>query len=355
MEKIYINARFLTQKVTGVQRFAIEVSRKLKSSELGPNLCFIAPHNILHTELAQELEVTVVGTRRGHLWEQLDLVSYLKLQGNPLLLNLANAAPLRYSNLIVTIHDLAVYYNPRWFSFPYLAYYRFMTPLLVRKAKLIFTVSNFVKEELIKRFDINPASIQVIYNAVSENFLLPLKGQSLKQNVILTVSSVEPRKNIRNLILAFNKADIQDHYLYIIGGKSRAFADTDLNKLVENNDRIKLLGRVPDEELLSLYSRAKLFAYLSFYEGFGIPNIEAMAMGTPVITSDIPVFHEVCGEGAFYVDPTNVELISEGLLALINDSKRLNDLLLKGAKQNSKYNWRVSADNIIRGIMKIQE
>lgn len=344
----------MSQKITGVQRFATEISKHLKQSPQDKFICFLAPPNIIHPELAKELQVKVIGSNTGHLWEQLDLVRFLRAEKNPILLNLANSAPLFYTNNVVTIHDLSVYFKPKWFSFPYRTYYKFLTPVIVKSAKLVFTVSYAIKEELIKKFNLSPGRIEVIYNAVSKELSKNNIVEDRKRgNYILTVSSLDPRKNIKNLILAFSRSAVKDHNLYIIGGKSAAFAKTELQEIVQKNKQIKLLGRVSDEELLQLYSNAKLFAYVSFYEGFGLPNIEAMAMGTPVLTSDTPAIKEICEEAAYYVKPNDVEDISSGIFKLLNSPELLKELSSKGIKKSKEFSWTNSANKLLNAISTI--
>lgn len=326
-------------------------------SPLSPYLHFVAPPNILHKELAKELKVEVIGKNTGHLWEQIDLVTYLRSVGKPVLLNLANSAPIRHPNNVITIHDLSVFFNPKWFSFLYGSYYKLLTPRIVKTATLVLTVSHAIKKELSEKFSIEPDKVEVIYNAVADKFKAiqsqKQKTQEYKGNYILTVSSLDPRKNIKNLIAAFSRSAIENFSFYIIGGESSAFAKTDLQEIIQKDKRIKLLGRVSDEELLELYSNATLFAYTSFYEGFGIPNIEAMAMGTPVLTSDIPAIREVCGDAAWYVNPNDVEDISSGISKLLSSPHLLEELSTKGIKKSKDYSWSSSATQLHNAIIKL--
>ncbi|MCX2741549.1 glycosyltransferase family 4 protein [Pontibacter anaerobius] len=354
MNKIFINARFLTQEVTGVQRFAIEISKQLKQIAPAGQICFVSPPNILHKGLSSELEAIVVGKHTGHLWEQLDLMQFLRSQGNPVLINLANSAPILYGNNVVTIHDLAVFHNPKWFSLPYRTYYRFLTPRIIESSRLVFTVSKAVKGEILSKFDLPKRKVQVIYNAVSGSFKRSdFQRPATKAKYVLTVSSLDPRKNLRNLILGFTQAEVTDHDLYIIGGKSAAYASTDLERIIQNDNRIKLLGRVSDEDLPGLYSNAKLFAYLSFYEGFGLPNIEAMAMGTPVLTSDIAAAKEVCGGAAFYTNPNNINDIATTISNLLKAPALLEEYSNKGLSKCREYSWTNSATKLYDAITKL--
>lgn len=354
MNKLIINARFLTQNITGVQRFALEISKQLKQIVPASQICFVSPPNILHKKLASELGVTVIGKHTGHLWEQLDLVQFLRSQGKPVLVNLANSAPLFYNNSVVTIHDLAVFHNPKWFSLLYRSYYRVLTPRIVKASKLVFTVSYAVKEELIDKFMLAPEKVEVIYNAVADSFkTISTKRPEAESKYILTVSSLDPRKNLRNLILGFINSGVTDHSLYIIGGQSTAFAKTDLQDIIQQDRRIKLLGRVSDEELPDIYAHAKLFAYLSLYEGFGLPNIEAMAMGTPVLTSDIAATKEVCGEAACYVDPSDITKIALSISELLSAPEQLSDLAERGLVKYKEYSWKTSATKLYHAITKL--
>jgi len=153
---IVVNSRFLTQKITGVQRHAIELSLQLK--QLRPDIKFVAPKNIIHTDIASLLKVETVGTRTGHLWEQISLPRYLKKHNKEktLLLCLANTAPLYYKNKIVTIHDVSFLANPQWFDKKFYYFYRFLIPRIARNAQTVITVSEFSKKEIIGKMKISP-------------------------------------------------------------------------------------------------------------------------------------------------------------------------------------------------------
>ena len=128
----YVNARFLTQNITGVQRYAIEISKQLKI-QLGNEVRFVSPKNIIHNKIAEELEVCVVGKNRGHIWEQFDLPIYLTKNKSPLLLNLANTAPICYGNNIVTLHDIAFERFSENFNWKFGIFYRLLIPRIAKK------------------------------------------------------------------------------------------------------------------------------------------------------------------------------------------------------------------------------
>jgi glycosyltransferase involved in cell wall biosynthesis len=171
---LVVNSRFLTQNLTGVQRFAIEISFRLKEL-LKDEIVFVAPNNIIQKDVAEHLGVKVIGVHLGHIWEQWDLPKWLRKNGNPLLLNLCNMAPVMYKNKISTVHDIAFVRYPQTFSKQFLAVYRFMIPWIISSSKKVLTVSEFSKQEIIEKYGIEQNKILVVYNAVNKKFMPIIK------------------------------------------------------------------------------------------------------------------------------------------------------------------------------------
>lgn len=291
MQEIWINARFLTHQISGVERFAIEICRELIA--INPNIKFIAPSNIVQQDIAKEFNVITCGKRKGPLWEQLDLPKFLKKLDSPLLLNLCNSAPIFYNNNIVTIHDLAFLENPKWFSFYFRTWYKNMIPQIVKKAKHVFTISKFSKKELQEKLNVPASKMTIIYNGLSSE-LIDYKNQNeapqTRTKTILSVGSINPRKNITALINAFNLLDLKDYELLIAGASHANFGK---EKFELKNNKVKFLGYVTDEELWELYQKVGLFVFPSLYEGFGIPILEALYFDCPTIVGDLDVYKEV--------------------------------------------------------------
>jgi len=345
---MYINARFLSQNITGVQRYAVEISQQLKT--LYKNISFLAPNEILHKELSMELGVYALGKRSGHLWEQMELSRYLKKVGNPLLLNLANTAPAYYRDQIVTIHDLAFMRNPGWFSKAFYYYYRFLIPQIAKNALRIVTVSNFSKKEIVELLKIPEEKVVVIYNAVSERFLAA-SGKTVdykEGEYILAVSSLNPRKNFRNLLSAFGRLKFSGIKLVIAGERKNIFADRELKNLVGENKNVIFYGYASDEDLIGLYKNARLLIYPSLYEGFGLSPLEAMACGCPIIVSNTTSLPEVCGDAAYYVDPHSEESIADGMYMVLTDETLRQDLIRKGFERVKLFSWEKSAKEYIK-------
>jgi len=197
---IVVNARFLTQRVTGVQRFAIEISKILH--KLNRQIVFVTPPGILDQDLAKELGAIVIGKNNGTIWEQVDLRNYLTLNQKPLLINFCNTGLLFYNRQIVTIHDMSYKVNPKWFSKKFYLWYNFLIPHIAKRSLKILTVSNSSKNDIIKYLKIRPEKISVIYNSyylnTNNNF-----EKIVGDKYLLTVSSFDPRKNLNNLVKAF--------------------------------------------------------------------------------------------------------------------------------------------------------
>lgn len=342
--KIIINARFLTQEITGVQRFAIEISKELKKSNIP--IEFVAPKHIIHKGLAKELKVKEIGFNlvNGHLWEQTLLPLYV-LKNKGVLLSLCNTAPLILKNQIVTIHDLAFKVNPKWFSKKFTLVYNFLIPLIAKRSKHIITVSEASKREIIRYLRVFDSKVTVIYNAISSVFLEGCNcNNHFDCEYVLTVSSHHPRKNFENLITAFNTIKNKDLKLFVIGNFNKNFsANLEIN---ENDKRIIFLSNISDEELVCYYRKASLFVYPSIYEGFGIPIIEAMCQGIPVCVSDIPVFREICGKNAVYFNPQSKNSIAKSIINQIE--KPISNEILKQIKIETleKYSWKSSANKL---------
>jgi glycosyltransferase involved in cell wall biosynthesis len=340
--KLIINARFLTQQTTGVQRFATEISRILKKQY--NEIVFVAPHNIIQHEVAAELNVTIVGSNTGALWEQLDLPLYLKRNGTPLLVNFANTAPLLYTKQIVTIHDVAFKVNPRWFSKGFALFYNFLIPNIIKRSSAIITVSNFSKSEIIKYYKVPDNKVFVVYNGV-----IDFNGTNAKNShgkYLLCVGSIDERKNLSTLISAFNSLNQTDLKLLITGDKNSVFNVSIDGKSTDNNN-IVFTGRVSDEDLSSLYRNATMFIYPSLYEGFGIPPIEAMYFNCPTIVSDIPSLKETCGDASLYFQSIDYKDLKKKIALLINNNDLRERLIERGNINLKRFSWERSAHKVI--------
>lgn len=351
---LYINGRFLLQNQTGVNRFAYELCKALL--ELNVHFVLLCPPGrIMSCYDVSHFKIQICGWGKSHLWEQISLPLYwIGLKGKKLLLNFTGIGPVAIKNKIMTIHDMGLWVTPEWYSKVYVTLYKILTPLSAKTSIKVITVSQFSKKEIERLLKIDSTKIEVVYNAVP-SFFMNIKDDIMcpKYNLekyVLTVSSIDPRKNFERLVNAFSLLDEESVKLYIIGGQNRIFNNEGNTK---NTSSIKWLGRVSDEELRMYYRNAQAFIYPSLYEGFGIPAIEAMELDCPIIVSDIPVMHEVCGDAALYIDPYSEEDMAQGIKAILLNEELREELKNKARKQLRFYSWEKSAQKLLSIIRNI--
>lgn len=353
MALVVINARFLTQNVTGVQRFAIEICKILKN-KFAKDIIFLTPKNIIQKEVAKELGAHIIGDNCGHIWEQIDLPLYLKKHGNPLLINFCNTAPLFYKNKIITIHDVGFETYPKTYSKKFLYFYKWLIPRIIKSSKKVITVSNFSKDEIIRFYGTAKDKIEVVYNAVGSNFKHKVDKNLGNRNYFLAVSSLNYRKNLPLVLEAFEVfSERHSNYeLYIIGDvDSKSFNSLNLDRYKRIRG-IELLGRLSDEQLIEYYSNAIAFIYPSFYEGFGIPPLEAQCCDCPSIVSNTSCLKEVFSESVLYCDPQESSSLVSQMMAITETAYR-NRLIDLGKVNRRKYNWSDSAEKIFNIIKTI--
>lgn len=342
-----VNGRYLTQKATGVHRYAFEICNKLH--EMGVDFHVAVPKEI-HPDYKFSFKVVKCGSFNTHLWEQISLPRYLKRIGSPLLISFTGCGPLNYSNQIMTIHDVSHERYPEWFSKNYYRFYHYMMPRIGKKAHAVLTVSEFSKKEIVDTLGINAEKIHVVHSNVpfhnkpSKEEILSFTRNPEAERYILAVSSMDPRKNFIRLVEAFDKIKDKSLKLYIIGMSFKAFNTPDLQKLIGEN--VHLPGYISDEKLQTMYQNALLSVYPSLYEGFGLPPLESMTYGCPVINSDIPALREVSQDAALYVDPYNVDDITQKIEQLLVDEPLRKELQEKGLLQIKKYSWDKSAKQV---------
>lgn len=339
--KFFINARFLTQPISGVQRYAIECSRQIKA--VYTHAVFLCPQDIVHHSIAEELDAVRVGSRHGHLWEQLDLPSYVKKQGSAALLNLANTAPLLYDNNFVVIHDLAFHHHPEWNSRLFALWYNYLVPRLARRSRHVFTVSNIIKAELVKYYGIPETKVSVTYNGVGERMLVKQRDVP-KKKIILSVGTFNIRKNQHTLVKAFLQSSIKDEYILVLAGdRNKVFAESGITNDMAG-DHIKIYDKLTDEELMALYQQAEVVVSLSNYEGFGIPIIEGLFFGCKILCSDIAVYRELFSNVASFCKQNDVADVAsqlESIVSAVAPAKDEVDSLL------TTYSYKKAAEVIL--------
>lgn len=341
-----VNGRFLTQKATGVHRYAFEICNKLH--EMGVDFHVAIPNKI-NSDYKFSFNTVKCGSLKTHLWEQISLPKYLKRIGKPLLISFTGGGVLNYDNQIMTIHDVSHERYPEWFAKNYYRYYHYLMPRTARKSHAVLTVSEFSKSEIINTFGLDKDKIYIVHSNVpfhskpTREEILNYKPDT-DEKYIIAVSNMDPRKNFLRLAEAFSKIEDKSLKLYIIGMQTKAFNTPDLQKLIGEN--IVLPGYIDDTALQKMYQNAILSVYPSLYEGFGLPPLESMTYGCPAIVSDIPALREISEDAALYVNPYDVKDMTQKINLLIKDERIRKQLQSRGMEQIKKYSWDKSAKQV---------
>jgi glycosyltransferase involved in cell wall biosynthesis len=346
-EQIYVNARFLDKRITGVQRFAKEICNELQNSQYKFSFIRLKPGFL------QSSGLNFLRPYIGHIWEQIFLPLYLNIKGRPLLLNLENTAPAGYKNQIVTIHDLSIFENQNWFSKKYLLIHKFILKRIVKNSRNILTVSKFSKNEILNHFKINSDKVQIVYNGVSEFEECQKRMNFEEKEYILVVGSLDKRKNISSVIEAFKLLNNKELKLVIVGAQNKDVFNSAINDFESEN--VLFLTDITDSELCSLYKNAVCYINVSLYEGFGLPVLEAMNLNCPVILSDIQVFRELYDGLAIFVNPNDIVEIKNALEEILDNIDLRNDLVSKAKKSIKRYSFKDSSIKIVDLISTINK
>lgn len=325
--RIVVNARALQRPMTGVERYTAETLVRLGSRV-----------QVIHSPRTETAWA-------GHLWEQLLLPR--QLEAGDLLWSPANTGPLAVARQVLTLHDLSVFDHPESFVPAFRHWYRLLLPLLARRAARVITDSEFSRRRIIERLGLPPEKVIVIHCGIDRGWFYPRsraeitrlrERHGLPENYFLFVGSLEPRKNVARLLQAWAKLGglFPDLGLVIAGRAGRAFRQPAIKKPPEG---VLLTGYVSEEDLPVLYSGAQAVIMPSLYEGFGLPVLEALACGTPVLCSRIAALQEAAGPAGLYFNPADVEEIAGAMARLANDSTLRRQLIQQGRQQIQGFSW----------------
>jgi len=249
--------------------------------------------------------------------------------------------------IVVTVNDIIPFLFPKYHNWKRNVYFSRFLPWYFKKVDAIIALSNHTKLDLLNYYGVPEEKISVVHAALPSIEYVKTK----KEPYVLYVSTLEPRKNVEGIIRAFVllKSRGFDKKLIIAGGKGWNYAGVfRLIQKLNLTDSVKYLGYVSEEEKTELYRKAEVFVYPSFYEGFGLPVLEAMAYGTPVVTSNVSSLPEVAGDAAVLVDPHSPKAIADGILEAISNS---SNLVRKGLKRSKFF----SLESMTEKVLKVYE
>jgi glycosyltransferase involved in cell wall biosynthesis len=265
--------------------------------------------------------------------------------------------------VVVTIHDVIPHVFPQKYLNNILEriYYEVAIRISIKRSEKIITISEFSKQELIKYYGVNPEKITITLLAYNRAFrkihdtalLKPVREKyNLHEKYLLAIGGSEYRKNMQRLINVYQKHFSGAYKLVVIGGKWR---DVDLPGKYASDKNIRFLTNIPEEDLIAIYNMAEVFVFPSFYEGFGIPVLEGMACGVPVVTSNVSSMPEVGGDAAIYFDPYNEEDMAEKISRVLDDETLRKTMIAKGLEKVKEYSWKKCAEETLQVYKEVLE
>lgn len=367
---IAINTRLLLKnQLEGIGRFTFEILKRITSEHNEHTFILIFDRPYDKSFIFSNNIIPVIlfpPARHPFLWYfffEISISRTLKKYKADIFITMDGWLSLKTEvKILQVLHDLHFDNYPEFLPYLTRKYYQYYFPKFIKRANRIVTVSNFCKLEISEKYKINLEKIDVVYNSTREDYY-PLNEDEKKkvreeysggQIYFLFIGPIHPRKNLNNVIKAFSlyKIKYKDKSKLIITGSFmwRSFGNT---KQFELNDDVIFTGYLSEPELFKITSAALCLLYVSFYEGFGMPILEAMSCNVAVITSNKSAMTEVAGDAALVVDPENIDSITEAMFTISYNSKVKDEILKKGQINLKRFSWDESSKLFWNSILKI--
>lgn len=339
------NGRFATQKTTGVQRVARELIAALGHLPGNGGVTVVVPPQP-ELQSVDGTHLVKIGFGKGVFWEQLVLPVFA---GRHRIVNLSNSASIFRLNQVIYMHDAAVFDVPAHFSRRFRAWYRFMFWILARTSSCVVTNSDFSRQRLAHHCAVPAERISVVplgadhLDAITPDASVLQEYGLESKRFVLAVSNMNPTKNFGRILESFRQLNDPSIDLVIVGMKNASvFGDVQDMRAIAPN--IKAVGYLNDQKLKALYQHAHCFVYPSIYEGFGIPPLEAMRCGCPVIVGRSSALPETCGDAALYCDPYSSEDIADKMRTLLLMPEVRSTMIERGYSHAARFRWDTSAE-----------
>ena len=358
---ILINATCDCEKPSGIGIFNRELTKNL--IKINPDIFRVyttidfIPHFNNKINLSEKLSSgSTLGNLKRWFWEQTDL----NLLNCDLLFSPVLEGPILTKNKAIVVHDILALKYPQYYK--KMKYYnaRFTWPLILKTSKLLFFISKSTKEETYNYFNLSNVPFKIIYSGYDvESFKVREKGFiKIKygyDKYFLYVGEMRPYKNINNAILAYHKSNLTDYKFLIVGKKDNTFYP-DVQKLVDElkvNSKVIFLDYVSSDELPYFYNDATALVFPSEYEGFGLPLLEGMASGLPVITTQCTSIPEVCADAALYIDPKSIIDISNAMINIANNEDLRINFKTKSLARAKLFSWEKCAKEYYEDLVAL--
>lgn len=371
--KIAVNTRLLIKsKLEGIGWFTFETLKRICIQHPEHEFYFIFDRKFDESFVFSDNVIPIVISPQArhpflyYIWFEYSVKRVLKKIKPDLFLS-----PDGYLSLsskipsLVVMHDLNFEHYPQDLPFLERKYYRHFFPLYAKKADRIATVSEFSRKDIVEQYNIQPEKIDVVYNGVNESYC-PLEERTKIETItkytqgaeyFVYVGALNPRKNLVNLFKAFDlykNKYVSNTKLVIVGVKMYwTPAIKESYEQMTNKLDVIFTGRLAVDELHKVLASALAMTYVSYFEGFGIPIVEAFSCGVPVISSNISSLPEIAGDAALKIDPFSPEEISEAMNLISSNENLRKTLIEKGLKRSEMFSWQKSADRLWESICKV--
>jgi len=361
--KILIDSISLLSPLTGVGRYTYEVSKEIEKSS---DFCMSYFYGYISKELVKPTQKKTLKSLKLVIVK----ISIIKKFVRKLLMfitkifaptydiywqpNFIPNSGIKAKKIVTSLHDFSFMLYKDFHPKETVDYFEDNFLKNIHKSDFIITGSNYTKNEILSKLDFDSSKIKVIYHGINHDIFKKYSNIkldfTLPQKFILSVGSIEPRKNLKNLLKAYNLLDNdikKDYKLVLVGFKG--WQNTEIKEIINaNRQNIYYLGFISDIELAKVYNLASLFLFPSFYEGFGLPILEAFACETPVVCSNTTSLPEVAGDAALYCNPKDISDIKLKIELVLKDEGLQNKMIQKGIIKAARFSWKKSADEHIQ-------
>lgn len=361
--KIIIDGISLLSPLTGIGRYTYEISKQLRDKNDFEISYF---YGYFSKELQEPSQKTSVKLLKSLVLK----ISFIKKLARKILTisskifsptydlywqpSFIPNSGIKAKKIVTTVHDFSFILHKEFQPKESSKYFEDCFLKNIYKSDIIITGSNYSKKEILERLGFKDEKVKVIYHGINHDLFkiyddLELSFE-LPKKFILSVGSIEPRKNLIGLLSAYNllSSDIKEEYKLVLAG-FKGWQNSEIMSIIEQNrENIIYLGFISDEELAKVYNIASCFVFASFYEGFGLPVLEAMACGTPVVCSSSSSIPEVGGDAVIYCNPNDIEDIKHKIELVLSDEKLQREMIAKGLERAKEFSWEKSASEHIK-------